>query len=379
MPCGDPPAAAGADAAAGGGSPESPRPLPPGPRRDAGDAAGEREEEGGEVGDGGGSSGSGAGAGGSGAVDRLLEPAGDEISVRSHFSDSEESDPAEKERRRREPQEDGRYYDDPLWYGKTLVEIRCATAGAKSEGNEASRRGDWKLANRAWKDSLKGAEKLQDAALELTLRLNLALGYTRRGKPAKALEHCDAVFTASLVSVASEEQRAKAHYRRAEAQTLAGDTSKAIASLRSSLEIDPKNVEARRKLSELRHAQVEQRRRERGLFGYPDAEARSSSTSTAAPATSGGSDGAPREERGPSAAGEEGIAKSEEEQRPRGGGLTDRARAARLSRCLAPAATGSSSFNVQCGQPLTVCGPLSTAAASAAAAPAQAGGGEPDG
>eukprot|EP00439_Symbiodinium_sp_Y106_P068291 s3379_g11.t1 len=52
--------------------------------------------------------------------------------------------------------------DDPLWYGKTKKEIEYATELEKSNGNAASREGDWKKANRYWKNALKGAEKLQD-------------------------------------------------------------------------------------------------------------------------------------------------------------------------------------------------------------------------
>ncbi|CAE7373100.1 secG, partial [Symbiodinium necroappetens] len=81
--------------------------------------------------------------------------------------------------------------DDPLWYGKTKKEIEYATELEKSNGNAASREGDWKKANRYWKNALKGAEKLQDADTEFRLHSNMALGYTKLMKVEKALEHCD--------------------------------------------------------------------------------------------------------------------------------------------------------------------------------------------
>jgi len=193
------------------------------------------------------------------------DPAGDESPASVSAAETSE-DEAEALRRRHEPAEDGRYYDDPLWLGKTADEIRRATEVAKLSGNEASASHDWKLATDYWKDALKGAEKMQDAGLELRLRLNLALGYVRREKPTKALEHCEFVFAQRLLAVATPELRAKAQFRRAEAHELAGARSKAIASWRACIELQPQCQEARQRLAALRQQEHEQRVREQALF-----------------------------------------------------------------------------------------------------------------
>mmetsp|Transcript_36349 Transcript_36349/g.73267 ORF Transcript_36349/g.73267 Transcript_36349/m.73267 type:complete len:434 (+) Transcript_36349:90-1391(+) len=175
----------------------------------------------------------------------------------------EEEEPEGEERF---PKDDGRCYDDPLWFGKSLGEIRLSTDRAKVMGNEASRAGDWKAANRCWKDSLRGAEKLKDVELELRLRLNLALGYVRRGKPERALEHCDEIFRARLKSAASAELRAKAHFRRGEAYEAAGEESKAAASFTAALDVEPGNAEVRRKLAALKKLEAARQGREREFF-----------------------------------------------------------------------------------------------------------------
>jgi len=258
----------------------------------------------------------------------------------------------EDERERRMPKEDGRFYDDPLWYGKTLAEIRGGTEGAKAEGNKASGEGDWKQANRCWKDSLKGAEKIKDLDLQIRLRLNLALGYVKREKPTKALDHCDAIFAADLLVKALPEQRAKAHYRRAEAHSLAGDESKAMASLRACLEIDAGNVEAQRRLAQLRKAEAERRDRERELFkglamGDKEFSARE------------GADEQQEEEE------EERPDQGPHAPAPAAGPLTDRKRASRLTRGLGSRMSGlGCSLNVECLSPLTVVGPLNPSASA---------------
>mmetsp|Transcript_15365 Transcript_15365/g.35959 ORF Transcript_15365/g.35959 Transcript_15365/m.35959 type:complete len:309 (+) Transcript_15365:75-1001(+) len=164
------------------------------------------------------------------------------------------------------PREEGCHYDDPLWYGKTIEEIRFATESEKSRGNAASREGDWKSATRCWKNALKGSEKLKDRDTEVRLRLNLALGYTRQDKAAKALEQCKELLRARLDSALPPELRAKTHFRRAEAHEVAGEESKAVASLRSALEIEPGNAEVRRKLAAIKRVAVERQERERELF-----------------------------------------------------------------------------------------------------------------
>ncbi|CAK0893028.1 unnamed protein product [Prorocentrum cordatum] len=183
-------------------------------------------------------------------------------------------DPFEEERRKAAgPAEDGCYYDDPLWYGKTKGQIVTATELEKANGNAASRDGmrtgcdaDWKRANRYWKNALRGTQKLKDAELEVRLRLNLALGYVRRKKPEKALDHCREIFTAQLIGAATDELRVKAHYRSAEAHEVAGEISKAVACLRAALEIEPGNAGSRAKLAALKGAERQRRERERALF-----------------------------------------------------------------------------------------------------------------
>mmetsp|Transcript_21329 Transcript_21329/g.40140 ORF Transcript_21329/g.40140 Transcript_21329/m.40140 type:complete len:344 (-) Transcript_21329:57-1088(-) len=179
-------------------------------------------------------------------------------------TDSDE-DP-EQVRKRHEPDEDGLFWDDPLWYGKTIKEIQYATELEKSNGNAASRDGDWKKANRYWKNALRGAEKIQDAETEFRLHSNMALGYTKQKKVEKALEHCDKALRERLKIAVTPELRGKVHYRRAEAYEIAGEVSKAIASCKMSLEVNPENLDARKKLSQLKSQEVEQRKRERSLF-----------------------------------------------------------------------------------------------------------------
>lgn len=173
---------------------------------------------------------------------------------------------AEREVKLRQPQDNGCYYDDPLWWGKTRAEIEEATELEKANGNAASRENDWKRANRYWKNALKGAIKIEDVDTERRLCLNLALGYVKRGKVDKALAHCDLIFQARLSASAPSEFLAKAHYRRAEAHRAAGEVSKAMTSYRASLNLDATNAEVRRKIAELRQVEAEQRNRERDLF-----------------------------------------------------------------------------------------------------------------
>mmetsp|Transcript_38052 Transcript_38052/g.104699 ORF Transcript_38052/g.104699 Transcript_38052/m.104699 type:complete len:397 (-) Transcript_38052:66-1256(-) len=172
----------------------------------------------------------------------------------------------ERQRKLRDPNEEGKYFDDPLWYGKTTEQIAYATELEKSNGNAASREGEWKKANRYWKNALRGAEKLMDAELEVRLRLNLALGYTRRKKTDKAIGHCDEVFRERLKTAATPALMTKAHFRRGEACMEAGEDAKAIRSLKAALQIEPGNVDARRKLGELRRREQERRERERALY-----------------------------------------------------------------------------------------------------------------
>eukprot|EP00930_Biecheleria_cincta_P094664 TRINITY_DN8604_c0_g1_i1.p1 TRINITY_DN8604_c0_g1~~TRINITY_DN8604_c0_g1_i1.p1 ORF type:complete len:362 (+),score=83.32 TRINITY_DN8604_c0_g1_i1:29-1087(+) len=179
-------------------------------------------------------------------------------------SDSDK-DP-EKERLRREPDEEGRYYDDPLWYGKTRADIQYATDLEKSNGNAASRNGDWKRANRYWKNALRGAEKLQDAGLELRLHLNLALGYTKQSKTEKALDHCERALRERVKQAADAELHAKVHYRASEAHEAAGEVTKAIQSMKAAIEVQPQNPEARKRLSKLKALEADRRKRERSIF-----------------------------------------------------------------------------------------------------------------
>ncbi|CAK9097024.1 unnamed protein product [Durusdinium trenchii] len=179
-------------------------------------------------------------------------------------SDSDE-DP-EEVRRRHEPDEDGKFWDDPLWYGKTRKEIEYATELEKSNGNAASREGDWKKAKRYWKNALKGAEKIQDAETEFRLHSNLALAYIKQKKIEKSLEHCEQALKERLKVAVSAELRGKVHYRRAEAFEAAGEVSKAIAACKLSLEVHPENVDVRKKLSSLKAQEADQRKREKALF-----------------------------------------------------------------------------------------------------------------
>ncbi|CAK9019464.1 Ankyrin repeat [Durusdinium trenchii] len=182
--------------------------------------------------------------------------------------------------------------DDPLWYGKTRKEIEYATELEKSNGNAASREGDWKKAKRYWKNALKGAEKIQDAETEFRLHSNLALAYIKQKKIEKSLEHCEQALKERLKVAVSAELRGKVHYRRAEAFEAAGEVSKAIAACKLSLEVHPENVDVRKKLSSLKaqearelggaclpfwshqtsrdydhtYSQADQRKREKALF-----------------------------------------------------------------------------------------------------------------
>lgn len=196
------------------------------------------------------------------------------------------ADPAE-ERVYHEPDEEGKFHDDPLWWGKSLAEIRMCTEVEKASGNAASREGDWKKANRCWKNALKGAEKTKDPEAEFRLRLNLALGYTKLDKPAKALEHCKAALRESIRSYASPALQAKAHYRLAEAYEQQGDLSLALTSLKATLQVEPNNADARRKLAEIRKSEADRRERERAFFKKAtDREAETSAANKAAVADS---------------------------------------------------------------------------------------------
>uniref|UniRef100_A0A7S4QU61 Peptidylprolyl isomerase n=1 Tax=Alexandrium monilatum TaxID=311494 RepID=A0A7S4QU61_9DINO len=235
----------------------------------------------------------------------------------------------EEEEDREEPfeKEEGRFYDDPLWFGKTVGEIRVSTDRAKVLGNDASREADWKSANRFWKNALRGAEKLKDTELELRLRLNLALGYTRRGKPERALEHCAEIFRERLKSVATPELRAKAHFRRGEAHEASGEESKAVTSFKAVLEIEPENAEALRKLAKLQRSEAQRQRRERQLFrGMLNSDAARTSEPPVASV----------EVQTPPEAGDaaEPAAGAADSEGPSVTGLTDRAAAARLAKLL---------------------------------------------
>jgi len=204
-----------------------------------------------------------------GEVSTLEKPEGFETppsSCSSWHPPSDSDEDPEEVRRRHEPDEDGKFWDDPLWYGKTRKEIEYATELEKSNGNAASREGDWKKAKRYWKNALRGAEKLQDADTEFRLHSNLALAYIKQKKVDKSLEHCEQALKERLKVAVSNELRGKVHYRRAEAYEVAGEVSKAIASCKLSLEVHPDNMDVRKKLSQLKAQEVEQRKREKDLF-----------------------------------------------------------------------------------------------------------------
>eukprot|EP00747_Dinoflagellata_sp_TGD_P167482 gnl/TRDRNA2_/TRDRNA2_191967_c0_seq1.p1 gnl/TRDRNA2_/TRDRNA2_191967_c0~~gnl/TRDRNA2_/TRDRNA2_191967_c0_seq1.p1 ORF type:complete len:335 (-),score=93.48 gnl/TRDRNA2_/TRDRNA2_191967_c0_seq1:42-1046(-) len=195
----------------------------------------------------------------------------DQIQYIQQAGDSDqESDPVDPEEAERlfaePPKEDGKYYDDPIWYGKSLDEIKYATELEKSNGNAASRDGDWKKASKYWKNAVKGAMKVGDGDTEFRLRLNLALGYTRQGKTDKALDHCDLLSKVRMDLVATPPLRAKAHYRRAEAYLEAGETPKALRSLRAVLEIEPANADARKLWAQIKNQEQDRKKREKKLF-----------------------------------------------------------------------------------------------------------------
>lgn len=262
---------------------------------------------------------------------------------------SEASDASAEARERQKPDEEGRYFDDPLWYGKTLTEIKNGTEHSKSAGNDASKGGDWKVANRCWKDAFKGAEKLKDTDLQIKLRLNLALGYVKCEKPAKALEQCAAIFAVDLAAKASLEQRAKARYREADAHALAGDDTKAMASLRICLELQPGNAEAKRRLVELRRSQEERRQRESAFFKAGLAKAAE----------------ADRQREQAAELSLEGLPRA---AAPQPSDLTDRRRANLVARAHGGSGGGAADVNVQCGAPMTVMGPLRPSPRAAASA-----------
>lgn len=164
------------------------------------------------------------------------------------------------------PDEEGKFHDDPLWWGKTLAEIRHCTEDAKREGNKAHTQSDPQLANRHWKGALKGAQKLKDSEAEFRLRLNLAMGYTKLGKTSKALDHCRKALGDSLRSSVPSALQAKAHFRRAEALEVSGEVEKALVSLRAALEIEPGNADMRHKYTELKRLELERRKREKAFF-----------------------------------------------------------------------------------------------------------------
>lgn len=253
-------------------------------------------------------------------------------------------DEQEEERRQKDPDEEGKYHDDPLWYGKSSEQIRYATELEKSNGNAASRDGDWKKANRYWKNALKGAEKLVDLDTEVRLRLNLALGYVQRQKPDKALMHCDEVTRERLKSAAAKAPGllAKTHYRRAEAYIVSGDEAKANRALRAVLEVDPRNTEARRRLSELKKLEQDRRARERALYsGKLPAEAEDESPAEDEPLAEGEAPwgSAPK------------IALSQDHDES----LTDRQASARLVQGLR-----GENLNFRVGQPACFFGPRSS-------------------
>jgi len=192
----------------------------------------------------------------------VIDDASSDCSSMHDLSDSDMEDP----HKQRLPDDEGRYYDDGLWYGKTLDEIRGATEHEKTMGNDLSKSGDWHAATKCWKNSLKGAEKLNDVEMEIRLRLNLALGYTKQQKTSKALEHCAAIFKERLKGAATPQLRSKAHYRRAEAFEVAGEIEKAMSSIRAALDVQSDNVDARRKWTALKQVTDEQRQRERSLY-----------------------------------------------------------------------------------------------------------------
>lgn len=157
-------------------------------------------------------------------------------------------------------------WEDPLWYGKSLEEIRSATDHEKALGNNESRRQNWKKALFYWKRCLKGAQKLEDLEYEIKVRLNLALGYTKRQKGEKACEHCDAILSEPLLSASTGPLRAKAHYRRADALVEQQEFARAIQELRSVLEIEPQNVDARKRHGEVQELERQYRKREKEMF-----------------------------------------------------------------------------------------------------------------
>lgn len=245
----------------------------------------------------------------------------------------------EEEGVQHEEYEDGCFYDHPLWYGKTKEQIRYATDLEKSNGNAASRDGDWKRATRYWKNALRGAQKLQDLDLELRLRLNLALGFTRQHKTAKALAQCDKALQERLKATAPVDLRSKAHYRKAEAHEASGEVSKAIASLKIAVQVDPSNLDARKKWAELKRTETERHEREKMLFrGFIQAKS-SAECPSSAPAVQVDS--------------EELRAAFAESQR-----LTDRAAASRLASRLTCTDEHCSSLNVDVGAKVRLFGPL---------------------
>jgi len=202
-----------------------------------------------------------------------LEEDDDYISVESGDldggrGDMQRHDDAEEARKKLDPDDEGLYHDDPLWWGKSLADIRQCTEDAKACGNEAHSEGDTKSANRHWKNALKGAQKLRDYDVDFRLRLNLAMGYTKLGKTNKALDQCDEAIRNQRDGDCNMPPAlfAKAHYRRAEALEAAGEVDKALASVKAALQVEPGNVEARRKHGELKKLELEHRKREKALF-----------------------------------------------------------------------------------------------------------------
>lgn len=159
-----------------------------------------------------------------------------------------------------------REWVDPLWYGKSVEEIRIACENEKSLGNNESRRQNWKQAVFYWKRCLKGAQKLGDHEYEVKIRLNLALGYTKRQKGEKARDHCDVILSEPLLSAAIGPLRAKAHYRRADALVECQEFSRALQELRSVLEIEAQNADARKRYAEVQEQERRYREREKEMF-----------------------------------------------------------------------------------------------------------------
>ncbi|CAE7215341.1 unnamed protein product [Symbiodinium pilosum] len=169
------------------------------------------------------------------------------------------------------------------------------------------------------------------------------LAYTKQKKIEKALDHCEKALRERLKIAVTSELRGKVHYRKAEAYEVSGEVSKAIASCKLSLEVNPDNPDARKKLSQLKAQEADQRKRERSLFAglrgvcasqavSPEAQAPKAAPAPAAPDSSDeefadkGGDDSDSEEL------------TLEQQKVLEQGLTDRDASARLMSSLGMAA-----------------------------------------